>query len=55
MLGEILKTWIYQMGYPLVLVRRSATNPSIIEVTQEYFLIDRNETKVNNSDGFEYE
>ena len=54
MLNDILETWILQMGYPLVTVKRSTGSPQNVEVTQEYFLIDSNETAASTPGSDKY-
>ena len=52
-LQKILETWVLQMGYPLLTVKKSSDSKSII-VEQEYFLIDKNDTAVNTPGSIEY-
>ena len=37
---DFMNTWTVQKGYPIVHVERDSSNPSIITLTQERFLIN---------------
>ena len=50
-LQEVFETWVLQMGYPLLTLTK---NNDVVTVTQEYFLIDENDSPLSTPGSDKY-